>query len=290
MLSAAVAQAESISIEDVRADFDKGEYRAALTKTNKLFSSSLDEPLPSQKFELLMLRGECQLQLKDRLGASTSFKSAAKCAEDVDHLALAKANALIVEKSTMGKYTPTFGASKTPIDILPMDSRKQAMAALQAELWSQNKSQVDAAMKATALPPIEKIFVPLSNMFFLETVAKGEAFDTGKVMRDLGQHAYEMMKGEATRLGRRVEQLNQAANSSADYTGGGGWAGVRAGLSSPQRTELSQAREYLTKLRDRAAEYRGIASKLGGNEQRWDNLVLDVEDILSTAEGLSNDQ
>src|SRR5436190_22993535 len=80
VLFATHATAQPVSLDEVRVDFGKGDYRAALTKTNRLFSASNQEPMPADKFEMLMLRGECQLQLKDRLGAMTSFKSAAKCA------------------------------------------------------------------------------------------------------------------------------------------------------------------------------------------------------------------
>jgi hypothetical protein len=233
-----------------------------------------------------MLRAECQLQLKDRTGAAATFKSAAKSAGDVTQLAQAKANALIIERSSMGRYTPRSGSSREPIDILPMESRKQAMASLQAELWATNKSQVQAALKATTLPPIEKVFVPLSDMFFLESVAKGEATETGQLMRDLGDHTYNLIRTEVTRHSRRIEQLSLAANSSA----GGDWGEARRGLHSPERDELKAAAPYLARLRDRATEYRGIAKKLGGNEHRWDELVLDINDTLAAAEGLANDR
>jgi hypothetical protein len=278
------AGAQNATLDDVRADFAKQDYRSALTKANQVLNSWRNEPPPGDKYELLMTRAECQLQLKDRLGSSTSFKSAAKCAADVNQLALAKANALIVEKSAMGKYTPRMGGTKDAIDIVPIDSRKQAMLAMKDDLWSQNKSQLDAALKATTLPPIEKVFTPLSDMFFLETAATGQANDSGQVMRDLGQHAYDLMQGEVSRNAGRVEQLNLSANSS-DYDGS--WGGARRGLSSPERDELKSCGTYLAKLRDRATEYRGIASKLGGNEQRWNNMVLDANDALNTAEGLA---
>ena len=286
-LFATTVRAESISVDDVRADYDKGDYRAALQKTNKLFASSLQEPLPSDKYQLLMLRGECQLQLKDRLGAATSFKSAAKCAGDLDQLAAAKASALVIERSSMGKFTPRAGSAKDAIDILPLESRRQAMAALQTELFSKSKADIDAALKATTLPPIEKVFVPLSNMFFLETAAKGNAGDTDKLMRELGQHTYQLMQTEVTRYSRIIEQLNQTANSSAS---GDDWGGVRRGLLSTERNDLKEGAAYLVKLRDRATEYRGIAAKLGGNEQKWDSLVLEINDTLADAEALYNDR
>jgi hypothetical protein len=54
---------------------------------------------PAERYELLMLKGECQIQLQDRLGAVSAFKSAAKVAGDVKQLAAAQANMLILERS-----------------------------------------------------------------------------------------------------------------------------------------------------------------------------------------------
>jgi hypothetical protein len=285
-IMAAGAVAQTASIDDARSDYAKGDYRAALAKVDKMLAYSAADLPPDEKYQVLMLRAECQLQLKDRTGAVATFKSAAKSAGDVNQLAQAKANALIIERSTMGRYTPRTGSSKDAVDIVPMESRKQAMALLQADLWSQQKSQVNAALTATTLPPIEKVFTPLSDIFFLETAATGQATETGKVMRELGQQTYRLIQTDVTKHSRRVEQLALAANSSA----GGDWGGIRRGLHSPERDELKAAVPYLTKLRERATEYRGIARKLGGDEQKWDHLVLDINDTLAAAEALANDR
>ena len=121
-------------------------------------------------------------------------------------------------------------------------------------------------------------------MFFLETAAKGQADETGKVMRDLGQRTHNLMQTEISRYARIIDQLAQAANSSS-----GNWGDTRRGLISTERDQVKDATVYLAKLRDRATEYRGLASKLGGNEQKWDGLVLDANDTLSAAEALAND-
>jgi hypothetical protein len=229
------------------------------------------------------------LQLKDRLGAISAFKSAAKVAGDVNQLAAAQANALIIDRSSSGRYSPRYGTGKEPIDILPMDSRKQAMAALRAELASQYKPQIEAALRADQLPPIEQVFMHVADMFYLETFAGGgDAGETAKVMRDLGQRAYGLMHAELSRSARRVEQLGHIANSSGGDSRG--WDTGRLGLTSQQRNELKSMLPYLTKIRDRAREYRQVAAQLGGNEQRWDALVADASDILFEAEALSNDR
>jgi len=286
VLAPRVAGAEAESLENARFDFAKGDYRAALLKVNKILSNTLQPPQASEKYDILMLRGECQLQLKDRAGAIASFKSAVKSAADLNQVAAAKANALIVERSSMGRYTPSYTSGKQPIDVVATDTRRQAMGLLQADLWSKNKRQIEVALKATTLPPIEKAFVPLAEMYCLELAATGQTKDTGQLMRDLGQQTYQLMRTEITGYARQVEQLNLTANSSGG--GNGRWDDGPRGLFSTERNELRNSVTYLEKLRDRATEYRTVAGKLGGNPQRWDAMVLDITDTLALAETLLN--
>lgn len=277
---------QSISQKEIQDDYAKGDYRAVMDKTSRVLASK-EEQQPSERYKLLMMRGECQLQLKDRAGAIASFKSAAKLADGVNQYASARANTLIVERSSMGRFTPKSGASTEPIDIVPIESRRRAMLALQAEMGLQNNSKIEAALKADTIPVIERVFAPLADMFCLETEAKSQATETGQLMRDLGQHTYRLMQTELTNLSRKIDYLNQLANSP---TGGYGyWGNGRRGLISTEKSDLKNIVEYLGKIRDRATEYRGIAGKLGGNDQRWDAMVLDAMDMLTTAELLSND-
>jgi hypothetical protein len=280
--------AQATTLEDARFDYAKGDYRAALQKTNKLLSTSLAPPSAADKYEILTLRGECQLQLKDRMGAVTSFKSAVKCAADVNQFAAARANAVIIERSSMGRYIPAYGVGKEPIDVVAPDTRRQAMAALRDELWSKNKRQIETALKSTTLPPIEKAFVPLADMYCLELAATGQTNEAGQLMRDLGQQTYRLMRDDITRYARQIEQLSLTANSSGG--GNGRWDDGPRGLFSTERNDLKTSVSYLVKLRDRATEYRTAASKLGGNEQRWDGLVVDITDTLAVAEALLNGQ
>src|SRR5688500_4306743 len=116
-LAAPAPAQNASSLEDIRANVTSGDYRSALDKINKeLFASLKDQP---QRHELLMLKGECQLQLKDRIGACTAYKSAAKAAANLNELAAARAHALIVDRSTGGRYQPHPGArADETFDIL----------------------------------------------------------------------------------------------------------------------------------------------------------------------------
>jgi len=277
---------KAASVEEVRAAMAAGDYRGAVTQIDKqLFPTSKDT---AGRFELLMLKGECRLQLQDRLGAASAFKSAAKIASNPSELAAARANAIIIERSTSGRYTPRFTTGAEPIDILPIDSRKRAMLALEAEMGSQYKSQIDSALRADQLPPIEQVFPRVAEMFFLESFAAAQPSETGKLMQDLGGHAFKLMQDELNKCSSRIDYLNQLANSASDNARG--WNSGRLGLTSQQRDEIRAMLPYLNKLRERATEYRGIAAQMGGNENKWDALVADAVDAIADAESLYNDR
>lgn len=283
---AAMAGAQPVSLKEAQADFASGDFRGVVQKTSRLFTSTTQDLQRSEEFGLLMLRGESQLQLKDRVGAMTTFKAAAKLAENSAQYAAATANMLIVERSSMGRYTPRLGASRDAVDIVSVESRKKAMTLLQAEIASQNRSQIDAALKATTLPPIEKVFKPLSSMYCLEMEATGQATETGQLMRDIGQNTYRLIQTEVTKSSRRAQQLSLLANSVAGYND---WSATRRGLISTERDEMKELGDYLTKLRDRTAEYRAIAGRVGGDEQKWDGLVVQITDTLAAVDSLVRD-
>src|SRR5688572_6177190 len=116
MATAGAFAQEPAGVGEIRALMDSGDFQAAVTKIDKqLFPSSKDQ---ADRYPLLMLKGECEVQLKDRMGAVTAFKSAAKAAGDVNQLAAARANALILEKSSLGTYKPPFAGGEEPIDIV----------------------------------------------------------------------------------------------------------------------------------------------------------------------------
>jgi hypothetical protein len=277
-----VAQQQDVSLDAARIDHARGEYRAALLKIGKLLYS-FKEPSPDDKYELLMLKAECQLQLKDRMGAASTFKSAVKAAGDLQQLAAARANAVIVERSAGGVYKST-SPSGEQIDILAPESRKKAMAQLLQDTWSKNKRDIDAAMLADTLPPIEKVFVTVADSYALELTTAAEAKQVAPVMKELGGRAFGLIRDEVARYSKVVEQMSQVSNSAQDYAGG--WGVSRRGLLPDERNDLRDAIAYLTKVQDRVREYRRVAARLGGNQQKWDLLFADITDAIAEAEAV----
>ena len=286
LAGAGVPPQEDVSLDTARVDAARGEYRAALQKIATLLAPP-KEPLPADRYALLMLKAECQLQLKDRLGAAITFKSAAKAAGDVAQLAEARANAMVVERSSSGTYTPAFAIGESPIDVLNPESRKKAMARLQQEIWTKNKADLDQAMRSDTLPPIERVFSAVAEAYCLELATTGEAKQTGPAMRELGTRAFRLMDAEISRGARAIDGLTQLANSAQGY-GYVGWAASPRGLVPAERNQLREIGTYLTKIQARAREYREAAARLGGDAQKWDTLVAAVTDALAEAEALAS--
>lgn len=276
---------KDVSIDAARIDAARGDHRAALQKVTTLLAPP-NEPLPADRYELLMLKAECQLQLKDRLGSASTFKSAAKAAGEPAQLAAARANALIVERSSMGSYRPAMAVGEAPIDILSPESRKLAMTRLQQDLWSKSKRDLDQAMRADTLPPIERVFTALAEAYCLELATTGDAKQTGPVMRELGTRAFKLMDADVARNARAIDGLTQLANSAQSYDRFG-WSASPRGLVPAERNELAGIETYLTKIQTRAREYREAAARLGGDPQKWDTLLAAVTDAVAQAEALA---
>src|SRR5689334_1553723 len=52
------------SIDDAKADFAAGQYQGCLQKISRLLSPGISKPDPATPYDLLMLRGECMMQMK----------------------------------------------------------------------------------------------------------------------------------------------------------------------------------------------------------------------------------
>jgi hypothetical protein len=287
LFAQAPSASSSSAFDEIRAAITAGDYQAAVKQIDKqLFPAPKD---PARRYELLMLKGECRLQLKDRIGAGSAFKSAAKVAGNVAELAAARANALIVERSTSGRYVPALGGKGgDPIDIMDIESRKRAMDQLRDDLASKSKPNIDSALRADELPPIEKVFIPVADMYFLELFASGQATETAAIMQQLGGRAHALMQAEVLKCAARVDYLSQLANSSGSNARG--WDTGRLGLTSQQRDEVKAILPHLSDIRERASEYRGVAARLGGNEAKWDALVADTVAVAAEAQSLYNDR
>ena len=284
--AATAPPAAAKSVDEVRAAMQAKNWRAAASLIDKaLFPAPSDA---AARYELLMLKGECRLQLADGIGAASAFRSASRSAADLPQFAAAMGNALVIDRSVSGKFTPRGVSGAEPIDVVSAESRAEAMLVLRDEMRRQYGSQLEAARRAEQLPFIENVFKYAAEMYLLETCANGRATDAGTEARELGARAFGLMQDEVRKSEARLDQVAQIANSSGVDARGSDTG--RMGLTSQQRVEVKRMIPYLVKIRDRATEYRRIAAKLGGDPGKWETLVADTVEAIGDAEALAVDR
>jgi tetratricopeptide (TPR) repeat protein len=275
LVGATLTQAQQASIDDLRAEFAKGDYRATLQKINDAMGVSAEQ---DATYDLLMLRAECFVQLKERDLAINCFDAAIKHASDFPRYSMTLANKLIVQRSPMFKF---IAPGKEPIDITTLPNRKKAMTLLLQMLAKENKPKVDSALQASTLPPLETAFKALGAQAALEMTTDGKPEDTFLQAKKLAERALGLMQRAIDRNQRRVRQLGMLAMSN------GGGFGYNRGLFSQDRDELENIISSLNQIRQRAVEYRAIAIKLGENGERCDAVIGAASDALNDAETLS---
>jgi hypothetical protein len=176
-----LAQAAAPSVADAQADFAAGQYRDALQKISVLLAGKSAPPGSQERFDLLMLRGECMLRLKQSSLAADAFDAAARARRqqgDVKRLAEAKATAVLLSASRGLKFQPRGGGGgggAEAIDVVAPEARRQAMAALLDERLAELTPRAAAAVEGTSLTPMMELLPAFADAYALELTATGDA-------------------------------------------------------------------------------------------------------------------
>jgi hypothetical protein len=260
------------------AAFDKGDYRGCLGTISKLLTNSDYKSDSPERFDLLMLRGECFLRLKQKPGAQAAFEAAAKMMrkqEDVQRCAAATALASLVKASTPALvYVPKKGGADG-VDIIEPASRLKAMALLMADLRERVRPQFTKAMNDESLVPTHNLLKPAWELYSVEMAATGDTAATSEKLQELGGHARKLIGNEVKRLNTRLDQLEDLAGeaTSFDYGYGGGVRGLR----TEERNELQRLADDLVKIEETIHNGRRIARLLGRNGENWDALLAECD-------------
>ena len=270
----AAAAGPGTTIDDARGDFATGNYREALKKTSALMSSSSVKRDSTERYDLLMLKGECLLKLKQRTAAADAVGAAAaamKSRRDLPRAATATALAALVKASPDLKYNAKQSGDGTGVDITDAAKRPAAMTALYNDLDARITPGIDKAMQDRSLVSTQKLLRDLWDLFAVEYAAKGDAATTGSKLQQLGGHARALMGEELDRLTTRLEQLTDLASEPTWVSEGMSYRG----LNTSERAELKQAADYLMQIQQTAENGRRISQALGNTGENWDTLLAD---------------
>jgi hypothetical protein len=286
--------------DELHQSFKDGNYKETLQKLSRVLALKGDAAKAYDRHDLLVLRAETQLKLKDTAGAIASFEQAAKEAPDDKSRALDVATQMVLRKSKNLTFSPTKkgakagdkGAQKAePIDVSDPEKRKDAFAALLAEQKEEVAPKVKAAQNAKTLQPVIDALQAAGGMRTLELAATGEDGQVSTMVRDLSGRAQKMMADAVKDMGDTVKDIEQAANDLKEVRVpvrtpgiGGGVSAERSykkrGLTTPDVKDLKRVIADCQKLVPAVKE---LIEKLGDSGEEFKQIGKDAVDVGTKA-------
>lgn len=255
--------------DDVRAKAQSGDYRGALQLVNRRLAEARGNA--ELRYELLMLRGECLVQLRQKPAAIEAFRSASRAVSvdsDFEKTLAARAQ---VEVLT-GSEGWTFRAAGERVDIIDPQSRGKAMGVMFSERLLDLTPRIEKARDAAVLGPMIDLLPSIAGLMALEHGASGKTERTTPIFESFGERGRELITAELIRLEGRIGQLEDLANELIILRDGE--IITRRGLHSNEQAELRDAVAYLDKIEQAADEGRRISRRLGGTGEKWDDIIL----------------
>ena len=261
------------TLEDARADFASGDFTASLRKTSGLLSSKAGKSDLPERYDLLVLRGECLLRLKQRTASADAFEAAAavmKKQSDLPRAASATSLAVLVKASPDLVYKPKKQAG-SGIDIAESSTRQEAMKALFDDLNAAVSPRVERALRDKSLVSTQGLLRDVWELYAVETAATGNASSTAAKLEQLGGHARSLTGDELDRITSRLEQLKDLASEPTWVTQAMSYRGLNTG----ERNELRQIADYLMQIQRTVENGRRISRLFGRTGENWDTLLAD---------------
>ena len=277
------AAPEPGTLEDARATFKARNYPECLKKIGSALASN-PKPTPDERYDLLMMRGECLLKLKQSVGAISAFETASgifKDKGDVARVAQAKALATLTKEAPGGRYKNKNGEE---LDIADSFQRKQALLALFEERSVKVRPAMDKALSGNSLVPIQKLLPASWELYTLEFTAIGEAPITLTKVKEMGERARDLIKTELQQINSRVDNLNDLAGEPTLSGNVGNQSISYRGLNSHERDELHGIADTLVKIQPVLEQGRRLNRLFGGTGEVWDGLLADCAEAKETAQ------
>ncbi len=247
----------------------------------------------ANRYPLLMMRGECLVQLKDTQSAVIAFDQALAATTLLSETEAARAMSLLLRKSRGGFYTPITGDNRTPLDLTDQDACKRAMAALFADELPAAVSRVQEAATAQTLPPITNMLPTLRDLHALEQVGTGDDKQTLALVQPLGDRIYNLIDAELTRVNAKVQSIQRAAARNMNL-GSGTLTIVNGtlqalpdagatGLSSDDRQQLRDTITYLNSIGLTCEDLTALAQHYDRDGERWKTLSKRTQGLRDVA-------
>jgi hypothetical protein len=275
LLAAANTAIAQPTMEEIRREYDAGKYASAISLASRALAARGAEAEKYDRYDLLYLRGEALLQLKQPKYAEQAFEEAFHATTDRSKKAAAVAMAALIRRSQSLAYVPK-GKPNEKIDILDSNSRKAAMSALHDDLRAAVVPQVSEAGKGRTLAPIQALLPDMLELTSLEIVLTGDNKESLELYAQLGERARELISRELSAQRRFLEEANGTLYGLQISSTGNLRPRM---LGTEDRKQLQELQDYVGRIRASAMRGRRIAQAIGGAVPQWESLVANADDL-----------
>jgi hypothetical protein len=204
---------------DVRDLYEQGDYPRLLQQVSRALAVRGQAAKDYDRYDLLVLKGEGHLNLKNPSASAEAFDEAAKYAADEQAAALARSMAELVRRTKGQPYTPPAKKGQpppAPIDVLDRKQRPAAFAGLYDEYEAKVRAAVKTASASTQLPPMLDAFRMLYDLRWLElAVTSGDA-RTVELAEPLTVRARSVMARAVSQMSKTVDDVKEATLRAYD--------------------------------------------------------------------------
>jgi hypothetical protein len=281
------------SVDEIKQLMTEGKHREALQKLSRALAMKGAAADQYDRHELLRMKAEAHLNLKDAAAASSAFAAAAKEAKDDTARAEDKASELVVKRSKNLQFTPKpkKGEKAEPIDVTTAEKRKAAFAALFDEEKASAAPALKAAKGAKQLPPIADALKRAADLRMLELAATGADAETSKMIEDVAGQAQKLMADKVKDWADLVKAIEASANDvqpvavPARSPNGRGpifyQSAKRKGLTTRDSQEL---RTIIGELKKAVPAARELSKELGEQGKPFEKIADDGEAVGNEAQ------
>lgn len=222
---ASAAEAPALPTQkDIEQAYAQKQYPQALSMIARVLAVKPDAvkaagAAPVNRHKLLEIKGEILLRQKMHSEAAIAFDNASDETKDPKLAAVDEATTALIKKSTVLGYTPKGKDKKAapatapaaPIDIVEMDSRKQAFKAFFADAKATDEPSITAAISSKALPDVLVAVPKAGTLHSLEIAATGSDETTNKMTKSLAAHAKQLLDDALSTMQTKTDEIKTKA-------------------------------------------------------------------------------
>lgn len=204
-----------LSQDEIKKLMEAGQYQDAMKALVRVLNLTGPAAAPYNRHEILMMKADCQIQLRQQaaaIGTATMAKKEAEQAHHADDEKEAAAMLLLLQRSPGGQYTPMTAEVKTPIKLTDRAKREDAYKALYADAKEMFRRKAAAAEKGPGLPPYLELAKMAETLRTAEYGATKGTTETDEAMKDVADHAAKLVDAALTDLQTKTDRISEEAS------------------------------------------------------------------------------